>query len=81
MEIHKIEMCLRRFPYFDNFSICFVLFFCFLFQFCSATRPLADPCFLKLTCAHALLEVVKIVVNWWDPCFIHLRSPEQFEKK
>ena len=58
----------------------------FLFLFCSAiwsnpyTRPLADPCFLKLTRADALPEVVKIVVNWWDPCFIHLRSPEQFEK-
>ena len=23
---------------------------------------------------------MKIVVNWRDPCFIHLRSPEQFEK-
>ena len=44
------------------------------------TRPLSDPCFLKLTCAHALLEVIKIVVNWRDPCFIPLRSPEQFEK-
>ena len=44
------------------------------------TRPLADPCFLKLTRAHALPEVMNIVVNWRDPCFIHLRSPEQFEK-
>ena len=26
-------------------------------------------------------EVVKIVVNWRDPCFIQLRSPEQFGKK
>ena len=58
----------------------------FLFWFCSAiwsdlcTRPLADPCFLKLTRAHALPEVVKIV-NWRDPCFIQLKSPEQFEKK
>ena len=57
------------------------------FWFCSAiwsdlcTRPLADPCFLKLTRAHALPEVVKIVVNWRDPCFIQLKSPEQFEKK
>ena len=57
-----------------------------LFRFRSAiwsdpyTQPLADPCFLKLTCAHTLPEVVKIVVNWRDPCFIHLRSPEQFEK-
>ena len=57
-----------------------------MFQFRSAiwsdpdTRPLADPGFLKLTHVHTLLEVVKIVVNWWDPCFIHLRSPEQFEK-
>ena len=61
-------------------------FIMFLFRFRSAvwsdpyTRPLADPCFLKLTRAHALPEVVKIVVNWRDPCFIHLRSPEQFEK-
>ena len=48
-----------------------------LFRFRSAiwsnpyTRPLADPCFLKLTHAHALPEVVKIVVNWRDPCRIH----------
>ena len=57
-----------------------------LFRFRSAiwsdpyTRPLADPCFLKLTRVHALLEVVKIVVNWQHPCFIQPRSPEQFEK-
>ena len=57
-----------------------------LFRFRSAmwsdpyTQPLADPCFLKLTRAYTLPEVVKIVVNWRDPCFIHLRSPEQFEK-
>ena len=61
-------------------------FYFYLFKFCSTiwsdpyTRPLAAPCFLKLTCAHALLEVVTVVVNWRDPCFIHQRSPEQFEK-
>ena len=60
-------------------------FFFGLFRFRSAiwsdpyTWPLADPRFLKLTRAHALSEVVKIV-NWRDPCFIHLRSPEQYEK-
>ena len=83
-EIRKIEMCIRRSPYFDNFQNKKNIF---LFRFRSAvwsdpyTRPLPDPCFLKLTYAHALPEVVtKLLWNWRDPCFIHLRSPEQFEK-
>ena len=76
-------MCIWRSAYFDNFQNKKNIF---LIQFCSAiwsdpyTRPLAEPCFLKLTHVHALPEVVKIV-NWRDPCFIHLRSPEQFGKK
>ena len=86
MEIRKIEMCIRRSPYFDNFQNKKNKKIKKMFWFRSAiwsdpyTRPLAEPCFLKLTHAHALPEVVKIVVNWRDPCFIHLRSPEQFEK-
>ena len=83
-EIRKIEMCIRRSPYFDNFQIKKNKIK--LFWFRSAiwsdpyTRPLADLCFLKLMHAHALPKVVKIVVNWRDPCFIHLRSPEQLKK-
>ena len=55
-EIRKIEMCIRRSPYFDNFQNKKNIF---LFWFCSAiwsypyTWPLADPCFLKLTRVHA----------------------------
>ena len=81
----KIEMCIQRSPYFENFQNK-KNFKKKLFRFRSSiwtnpyTQPLADPCFLKLMHAHALLEVVKIVVNWRDPCFMHLRSPEQFEK-
>ena len=69
MEIRKIEMCIRRSPYFYNFQNKKNLKKK-LFQFHSAiwsnpyTRPLADPCFLKqLTCAHTLPEVMEIVVN------------------
>ena len=77
-------MCIRRSPYFDNFQnlkkiIIIIVSISFRNWSNPYTRPLADPCFLKLTRAHALLEVVKIV-NWRDPCFIHLRSPEQYEK-
>ena len=59
----------------------------FLFQFHSAissdpyTRPLADPYFLKLTPAHALPKVMKIVVNWQDPCFNHLSEKARAVKK
>ena len=35
--------------------------------------------FSEANTLHALPEVVKIVI-WRDPCFIHLRSPEQFKK-
>ena len=79
-------MCIRRSPYFDNFQNKKIYIYIFLFLFRSAswsnpyTRPLADPCFLKLTRAHVLPEVVKIV-NWRDPCFTHMKSPEQFGKK
>ena len=59
----------------------------FLFQFRSAissdpyTRPLADPYFLKLTPAHVLPKVRKIVVNWQDPCFNHLSEKARAVKK
>ena len=52
-------------------------YFFVLISFRNLVRSI-DP----TTCRSMFSEanVVKIVVNWRDPCFRHLRSPEQFEK-
>ena len=76
-------MCILRSPYFDNFqnkkNFCCCLFV--LISFRNLVRSIhPTTCRSMFSEANACARVARSGVNWRDPCFIHLRSPEQFEK-